>query len=191
MIFKQALRKQVTRGIIATGILVSTFLCIDYLALPKSYLLLIIGVFVLGILHLIRSRRMFNVEVTDTHLKLRTGDRKSDVTSVLLTAIESVYLRAVPTTPTEVHIKEAVVYLEISCDDGAILELPHTTHGKHFHSMINMIVKGNETVLYDTIAKQPRDGFNRVLTEIMQGKMHPQPFLEHTYIGSNSEDTPK
>lgn len=191
MIFKQALRKQVTRGLIASVILVSAFLCIDYLALPKAYLLVIIGVFVMGVLHFLRSRRMFNVEVTETHLKLRTGDRNSDVTSVLLTTIESMYLRTVPKSPTDAHIKESVVYLEILCADGYILELPHTTHGKHFHSMINLIVKGNATVLYDTVAKQPRDGFNRVLTEIMQGKMHPQPFLEHPYIGSSSEDTQK
>lgn len=189
MIFKQTLRKQVMMGVSAFVVLALGLVAVDYFSLSKTYLLAIVSVFVLFILHYLRSRVMFNVEVTDTYLLLRTGDKKSDVSSVLLANIESIYLRTVPKAPTVTHIKECDVYLEVKCLDGTILELPYNTHGKHFHSMINLVIKGHDELLYDTVAKQPREGFNRVLSEVMQGKIHPQPFLENTYIGHAAEGT--
>ena len=157
----------VTIGLVIKGadsLTILAFACIFFAAT--------IGVYV--------RKGSFELNVTDTAVELIPVVKTVKPQLLEMTEVESAYILAKVQGQTPASgINLVLVIKDIA---GNRIEVPYEVHGKNFHGILKELKSKKETLLCDTLVEQSKEGFDRILAEVLQGKIQPQPYLEHDYV---------
>ena len=122
----------------------------------------------------------FQLKVTDTAVEMIPVAKTVKPQLLEMTEVESAYILA--KVQGQSPASGINLILEIKDITGDRMEVPYEVHGKNFYEILKELKSKKETLLCDTLVDQSKEGFDRILAEILQGKIQPQPYLEHDYV---------